>query len=1352
MSADGLDPDFEYRYSFDIGASSRGGVGFNPSCTYQYEVVSVPQGSTSHESDPITLHACIPGTYTVTVRLIEYSIGEDEDYTLDTDSQRVTVTEPPTPTPTPTPTFTPTPTATFTPTPTATFTPTPTATFTPTPTATFTPTPTDTPTPTPLPTPPAPAGLTASASGTTSIRLSWDSKSGIARYEVERGPSRNGSWPESTSVRGTRHTARDLTPGTRYWFRVSAYGDGTTYAAEWSNPSFDSARTPLPGPPAPNGLTASASGTTSIRLSWNSESGIARYEVERGPSQNGPWVTKSSSIAGTRTGYTVRDLTPGTRYWFRVSAYGDGTTYAAEWSNPSFDSARTPLPGPPAPNGLTASASGTTSIRLSWDSESGIDRYEVERGPSQNGPWVTKSSSIAGTRTGYTVRDLTPDTRYWFRVSAYGDGTTYAAEWSNPSFDSARTDAENRPPAITRGPSSVSYAENRTDAVGAYAARDPDGDDVAWTLGGPDSARFSIGASSGDLTFSSAPDFETPLDVGRNNVYNVTVVATDDGSPLRSSSRPVAVTVANVNEPPAPAVQIVDQMLTVGDGPTTIDLSGKFSDQDGDALRYSADSSRPGVAEAGVSGGSLAITPVEAGNATVTVTAHDRVSGGLSASQSISVTVRHPALPAAPPPDGLTVLSVGSDYVVLAWSPVSGAKKYQLERKQAGPVWTNIGTVPADREPLEATVDRLAANQTYSFRVSTAGDGGRYSTEFGIPSAEVSATTLGIPGLVLGLGARGGVEEFTVSWLPPSVGVDPTRYDVRYKFGQDGDTKTESTVEATATIMAPKADGSTRYYIDVRACNAFGCGPWSSTSVLPLDRLASPEIDIYPLPNRKVRVAWDAIPDAADYSVVARKLEGSSVDASHPMGSVSGTSFDVSLDSVMTISNRRVGMADLESDEVFEFAVRANPSSSATRVASEYSDPVQVRDIRMVITNVAGSGSRLRLTWSPVGGPDVLYEFQYRKLDGGITNAVPNVAIPGFVAGYQRNIGWERWSPTSAEPSDWTESGSHNGNEGAHLALRLETEAIYGFRITYEDGNVKGVGASEHFGWTRPRDENFPTRYGRVTTYPFFGHWPSRSFGWVFCRDSFPSAARSDWRTLIRDAAAQWNVPSLVSVSESSAACETNGNVPMNMLESRHNGVNEILMADFSAGSGLRRNLIKALNPTLSCEDTKSPVGNVVVCIVNLFVETSFDPQGTMLCALDAPACAISLHLQSLTKTNAASRLGGRNSVDIVINKQRFEAATGALDKPDSVRFNTCVGSGDYRAFQIMVHEVGHALGLASLIDDYPIGRNAYTDYPHSAIPYSVLNDKADYPSEADCWPYPFDVLALQALYQGVPR
>ncbi len=67
--------------------------------------------------------------------------------------------------------------------------------------------------------------------------------------------------------------------------------------------------------------------------------------------------------------------------------------------------------------------------------------------------------------------------------------------------------------------------------------------------GGIDANKFTISAG-GTLTFVSAPDFENPSDSGADNTYQVTVTATDDVDPTRSTSQSLTITVLNSNEAP----------------------------------------------------------------------------------------------------------------------------------------------------------------------------------------------------------------------------------------------------------------------------------------------------------------------------------------------------------------------------------------------------------------------------------------------------------------------------------------------------------------------------------------------------------------------------------------------------------------------------------------------------------------------------------------------------------------------------------------------------------------------------------------------------------------------------------
>ena len=91
------------------------------------------------------------------------------------------------------------------------------------------------------------------------------------------------------------------------------------------------------------------------------------------------------------------------------------------------------------------------------------------------------------------------------------------------------------------------------------------------------------------------------------------------------------------NQAPRATGSISAQTLSVGGRAASVNVARYFTDPDGDALTYSASSSRTGVLTAAVSGSTVTLAPGAAGTATVTVTARD--PAGASATQSIAVTV-----------------------------------------------------------------------------------------------------------------------------------------------------------------------------------------------------------------------------------------------------------------------------------------------------------------------------------------------------------------------------------------------------------------------------------------------------------------------------------------------------------------------------------------------------------------------------------------------------------------------------------------------------------------------------------------------------------------------------------------
>ncbi len=198
------------------------------------------------------------------------------------------------------------------------------------------------------------------------------------------------------------------------------------------------------------------------------------------------------------------------------------------------------------------------------------------------------------------------------------DGTGYAGLFARGVYVDAITadDTAVGAPTITGGPTAASVPENTT-TVGTYTASEAG----TWGTSGADAARFSI-SSGGVLSFSAAPNFENPQDVGGNNVYdvNVTFVATSSG--LSATPRAVAVTVTNVNEAPIfNGANIANFIGQAGAPFPVIDLSTRFSDPDaGDTRTFTKGGDWPStvtLSAAGVTGGTYPAAPGVYSNLTV---------------------------------------------------------------------------------------------------------------------------------------------------------------------------------------------------------------------------------------------------------------------------------------------------------------------------------------------------------------------------------------------------------------------------------------------------------------------------------------------------------------------------------------------------------------------------------------------------------------------------------------------------------------------------------------------------------------------------------------------------------------
>jgi hypothetical protein len=142
---------------------------------------------------------------------------------------------------------------------------------------------------------------------------------------------------------------------------------------------------------------------------------------------------------------------------------------------------------------------------------------------------------------------------------------------------------DNNPVVISNG--NLSIAENTT-AVSIVTATDADlpAQTLTYSIaGGVDSTLFSVNSSTGELTFITAPDFEAPADAGLDNLYNVTVQASD-GTLTATHDIAITVTALNDNNP----VVTSNGVISIAENTTVVTtVTATDADLPAQALTYS---------------------------------------------------------------------------------------------------------------------------------------------------------------------------------------------------------------------------------------------------------------------------------------------------------------------------------------------------------------------------------------------------------------------------------------------------------------------------------------------------------------------------------------------------------------------------------------------------------------------------------------------------------------------------------------------------------------------------------------------------------------------------------------------
>ena len=397
-------------------------------------------------------------------------------------------------------------------------------------------------------------------------------------------------------------------------------------------------------------------------------------------------------------------------------------------------------------------------------------------------------------------------------------------------------------------------AENQT-AAGTVVAADSDtGDDITGyaITGGADQALFSIGATSGALTFKTAPNFEAPSDTDTNGSYMVTVEAASGADEReKTATQTITVTVTDVSgeapgKPAAPAVAAAS-VTSDGDLEAPDNAGPAITDYDY-RHRTSPDGSWTEVTDTAITALSATIGSLaENTSYDVQVRAtNDEGTGAWSDSGTDSTDAN--AAPAFSSPATFSAAENQTTAGTVVAADSDGRRHHRLrDHRRRGPGAVRDrgdGRRPdvQDGAELRGAVGHRHERQ---LRVTVEAERrGRAGEDRGADDhGDGDRRERRGAGQAGRAGGGGGVgDESDVSWsAPDNAGPAITDYDYRHRTSPDGSWTevTDTAITALSATIGSLAE-NTSYDVQVRATNDEGTGAWSDSGTDSTDANAAP--------------------------------------------------------------------------------------------------------------------------------------------------------------------------------------------------------------------------------------------------------------------------------------------------------------------------------------------------------------------------------------------------------------------------------------------------------------------------------------------------------------------------------
>ena len=597
-------------------------------------------------------------------------------------------------------------------------------------------------------------------------------------------------------------------------------------------------------PTAPSGLTATATSSTQIGLSWTASTdnvGVTGYLIER--CQGSGCTTFTQIGTSVSTTFTDTGLTPSTTYSDRAratEAAGNLSTYSnvASTATQAADTQ-----APTAPTNLTATASTGSQINVSWTASTdnvGVTSYLIERCQGTGCGSFTQIGTSAGTT--FSDTGLTAATSYSYRARAT-DGAGNLSAYSNSATATTLT--------TTAGlVAAYSFDEGAGTTVTDLSGNGNTGtlSNTLWTNSGKYGNALVFNGTNSRVTINDAPSLHLTsamtLEAWVNpstvpNAWEDVIYKGNDNYYLEGTSDRSGVPAAGATVGSTDATILGTAPLPVN---TWTHLASTY---DGTALRLYVNGVQ--VSAQAISGNLLtSTTPLQIGS--------DSLFGQYFAGMIDEVRVYNVALnqtqiqadmatpvgtggtpDAQPPtaPSGLTATARSSTQISLSWTASTdnvGVTGYLIERCQGSgcSMFTQIGTSAG----TTFNDTGLAASTSYSYQVHATDAAGNLSSYSNVAGATTQAADTQPPTAPTNLTATASSgSQIHLSWTASTDNVGVTGYLIERCQG-GGCTNFARLFTVTGTTYSDTGlIPNTSYTYQVKATDAAGnFSPYSSTA------------------------------------------------------------------------------------------------------------------------------------------------------------------------------------------------------------------------------------------------------------------------------------------------------------------------------------------------------------------------------------------------------------------------------------------------------------------------------------------------------------------------------------------